>query len=392
MLSLICLIAAIFVLQPKQDICCQGLQQWLATSPMARANLRLPTTSPLQNAVTTDTTEENKAKGYVFSLVVGPSTTQSTLPDEATEPNENPSNPVNQEANTTIINTTEDLNLLPEQSQLSKKDPPIISKIFSQTNLVIALGLFVASFLQGASSFAFALLMIPLLVWNGFSLAEASIFTAINALAITSFMTFRLREYIKWDALWSPMFLRIGTMAVGIFLLALLTTLKKTLILQILGALLLAIVIIYIFVQVTVRRLARANSLSNETLNPAPHWSWLAFGTDGLFKGMIGFSGQIDALWVTFQNWSNKESRAFVAASYWYILPVQIILLFSTFGKALVQPSIQALYFLPIALVSGVLGFFFGKRWNETQLYYLVQFLLILIGIVSMLAPYLRII
>jgi len=352
---------------------------------MARATLQLPTTSSLQNT----NPEENKAKGYVFSLPVGPSTTQSALPNEATEPNENPSNPVNQEANTTIINTTEDLNLLPEQSKLSDKDPPIISKIFSQTNLVIALALFVASFLQGASSFAFALLMIPLLVWNGFSLAEASMFTAINALAITSFMAFRLREYIKWEALWSPMFLRVGTMAVGVFLLALLTTLDKTLILQVLGALLLAIVIIYIFVQVKV---SRANSLSDAAPNLAPYWSWLAFGTDSLFKGMIGFSGQIDALWVTFQNWSNKESRAFVAASYWCILPVQIILLFSTFGKALVQPSIQTLYFLPIALVSGILGFFFGKRWNETQLYYFVQFLLILTGIVSMLAPYLRII
>ncbi len=386
-LGLLCLIVAVFViqhLQPERNNCCLGLKNWFAPKPELGLEL----------SETPDNTNRTSS-GYVFSLALEQSDIKSTLPDVAPNaPEINKSELPSIGTKTvsdSIISTSTDLNILSNQAKPVIEETSFLSKLFSKSNLVTALILFTASFFQGASGFAFAVLMMPLLVWSGFSLAEASMFTAVNALFITSFMVSKLRNHIKWSILLPTMLLRIGTMAVGILLLSILNTLDRALIRQILGLLLLVIVAIQIFnqIQASQKNKKQEKEQADTSVKLAPYWSWLAFGSGGFLGGMVGFGGPAVALWVVAQNWSSKASRSFLTASYWSILPIQIILLLTTFGKPIADTGIQALYFLPIVLVGVFLGIIVGNKFDKARLRYLVQALLLVTGLASLLAPYL---
>jgi len=407
LLSILCLLLAILVFQPRQEGCCAGLQQWLRASPTsqtARAPLQLPQSNPNNN--TENTASTNTGEGYVFSLPLGQSELKSALPDKAaegTDNNETLEQPI-ENPNNTIINTTEDLNILTNQpygleikgldsttaqnqdsqnlqSQGLETNTSTPRNMFTRTNLITAFLLLVASFLQGASGFAFALLLIPLLVGNGFGLPEASMFTAVTALFIISLMVFRSKnqlDNVEWNVLWPTMFLRTGTMVVGIFLLAILALLDRAFVFQILGILLLTIV--------SIKVITRRNT-TQDSKDSSPNWKWLAFASDGLLVGLAGFSGPAIASWSTTQNWNKNTSSAFASVAYLSILPIQILLLLYTFGSPTAQAGIKALYFLPIAVVGVFLGIWLSNKWNKIQITYVVLAVLLLLGIASILAP-----
>lgn len=385
---------AILLLQPREngkDSCCQPLSAppgtvlKLSNTATSLDNISINTETNIESKTETSTETSTEPQSFVFSLPVGDSDIKSVLPDKAVENLETTTVETNvstrdDTSRDNIISTSEDINILAPRAEPLNEKSTLLSKLLTKSNLITALILFTASFLQGASGFAFAVLMIPLLVWSGFDLAEASMFTAVSALFITSFMVSQLRQHVKWHVLLPTMFLRIGAMAVGIFLLAILTTLDRVLVRQILGVLLLMIVAIQVLS-------SRKNQAQTE-VNLARHWSWLAFGSGGLLGGMVGFGGPAVALWVIAQNWSSKASRSFLTASYWSILPIQIILLLSTFGKPMAETGTQALYFLPIVLIGVFLGILLGNSFDKNRLRYLVQALLLVTGLVSLLAPY----
>lgn len=235
---------------------------------------------------------------------------------------------------------------------------------------------FVASFIQGAAGFSFGLLIIPLLVWADFSLAEASFITSINAFVLSSIMVYRLRKHVKWRFLGPTIFLRLVTLSIGILLLSKINNLDKTLIRQLLGALLLVIVIVQLSIKPKVK----------EKLHPA--WWWLAFGSSGFFAGLVGFGGPPTVLWVMTQNWTNSETRAVLAALYWSILPLQLALLLATFGQPLLFASRHAFGFVPIAVLGVFLGIVLGNRLAKDILRQLAYSILVVTAIISLLAPF----
>lgn len=216
--------------------------------------------------------------------------------------------------------------------------------------------IFLASFMQGAAGFAFALLAVPFLVWTGYSLAEASMLTAINALVIVTLAAYRFRKHLEWSFLWPTIILRIFTISLGIFCLTQLNQLDKHLIRQLLGLLLLLTIIL----QVTIKPKAR------EALNPI--WWWLAFGSAGFLMGLVGFGGPPSVLWVMAHNWSNLKSRALLTGIYWTGLPIQITLLFFSFGNDLYLTTILAFSFIPIALLGIICGLWLGDKLNKAHL------------------------
>ncbi len=230
--------------------------------------------------------------------------------------------------------------------------------------LVTSLVIFVASFMQGAAGFAFALLAVPFLVWTGFSLAEASIITAINAIVIVSLAAHKFRKHLDWSFLWPTIVLRVFSISLGIFFLNHLNNLDRHFIRQILGLLLLIIVII----QFTVKPKAR------DAL--APIWWWLAFGLAGFLMGLVGFGGPPSVLWVMAHNWPNLKSRALLTGIYWTGLPIQILLLLGSFGSELYQSSVLALSFIPIALLGILCGLWWGDKLNKDHLKYAAYSLL----------------
>ncbi len=244
--------------------------------------------------------------------------------------------------------------------------------------LALASIFFVASFIQGAAGFSFGLLIIPLLVWADFSLAEASFITSINAFVLSSIMVYRLRKHVKWRFLGPTILLRLVTVTVGVLLLSKLNTLDKTLIRQLLGALLLIVVTVQLSIKPKVK----------EQLHPA--WWWLAFGSSGFFAGLVGFGGPPTVLWIMTQNWTNSETRAVLAALYWSILPLQLALLLATFGQPLLLASRQAFGFVPVAVLGVFLGIVLGNRLEKNRLRQLAYFILMVTALASLAAPFLR--
>jgi len=139
-------------------------------------------------------------------------------------------------------------------------------QVFSISTLAI---LFLCSIVHGAAGFSFALFMMALLVWNGFSLAQASIFTATNGFILSCFMVYKLRKHVLWNVLWTTLVPRVGGLMIGIFLLTLLNGLDKTLIRQMLGAILLITVLVQLVVNVKPRDHVHRG------------WFWSAFGLVG---------------------------------------------------------------------------------------------------------------
>lgn len=273
---------------------------------------------------------------------------------------------------------------------------PKLSNAASLNKLLLtALILFVASVLQGAAGMYFAIIMMPLLLLNGFSLAQASMFSAITGLAISSFSLFKEKDFVKWSAVWPTMYLRVAAMAVGVFLLAVLNMFSTNVVIQIVGIVLLLSLVLYVLLR------ARANP----TTPPQSNWfspqfmnsQWFTLGLSSLSRGALGFGNPLVSLWTKTQTWSHEEQKAFKTAALWTMLPIQIIFLFGTFGKALFQVSSQALLFIPIALLAIFIGLWCSKNWFDSEaaqnrLHNLILVILLLIAVLALSAPYFNLI
>ena len=75
---------------------------------------------------------------------------------------------------------------------------------------------FLSSTLQSIIGFAFNLLAIPLLLWNGFSLAQAVALTSIPILIQVSVATWKLREDVPWEEVLPAAGIRYFFLPVGI--------------------------------------------------------------------------------------------------------------------------------------------------------------------------------
>ena len=374
-LALMCLVIAIVLLQPKSIECCanfkaDNLQTWLEsiTSPTIST---VPDNS-IDSSATTQT--DVQEPGYVFSfptITTTPDGLQSNLPQTQLQDD----GVVVQEDVTldpTITSTSTTINLI-SSAKNALLEPSQQQSIFTLSTILILLA---SSIMQGASGFAFSLLMMPLLVWNGFSLVEANIFTATNGFVLCCFMVYKLRKEVMWHVLWPTYVPRIGGMVIGILLLSYLNGLDKVLIRQLLGVVLLLTVMIQLVVRIKPR----------DELHRG--WWWTGFGSSGLLGGMVGFGGPPVVLWVMAHNWSNIESRALMAALYWSIVPVQIFLLIFTFGKPIAQFSLQALYFVPVVVAGVFVGILLGNLLNKPKLQKFVQALLLLTAVTMLVAPY----
>jgi len=366
-LAIFCLVAVIIIVQPKTIECCADFQA------------SLPSISGLTNSNAKSTTieQQNFEQGYVFSFPINNSDLESALPEQDLTSSTQDGVLEDVSSDTTIISTPTTINLL--KTKTAELLETNTSESFSQRNILslsTIIILLASSIMQGASGFAFSLLMMPLLVWNGFSLVEANIFTATNGFVLCTFMVYKLRREVMWKVLWPTYVPRIGGMVIGIVLLTYLNGLDKVLIRQILGMVLLITVVIQLVVKVK----------SRTSLHRG--WWWLAFGSSGLLGGMVGFGGPPVVLWVMAHNWSNLQSRALMAALYWSIVPVQIFLLIFTFGKPIAQFSLQALYFVPVVVAGVFMGILLGNLLNKARLRKFVQVLLLLTAITMLIAPY----
>jgi uncharacterized protein len=132
-------------------------------------------------------------------------------------------------------------------------------------------------------------------------------------------------------------------------------------------------------------------------LQPAPQpklhsgWMWVSFLSSGFLQGLIGVGGPSMVLWVQAHDWSTRRSRAFLFAMYLISLLPALLLLWLVFEERIVQPAITATGLIPLLLVITWLGLRFGSSLGRRRLRRVTLALLLLIGLSSLIAPWLRV-
>ncbi len=243
--------------------------------------------------------------------------------------------------------------------------------------IIAALILIASSMIQAMIGFAFNLIAIPLLIWNGFSLAESVAMTAIPIFVQLSLNSWKLRDHIVWRDMPLPMAVRFITLPIGIALLYTINSLDTATIKQVVGVILLGIILVQLFVR----------------FKPREHfhilWDILAFGLSGIMLGMTGMGGPPVVVWLMAHGWDPMRTRAFVSILFLVSAPVQIALLYWKLGSEVTHAFVWGVLSLPLVIAATLIGIRIGNTFDRQRLKNAVTFFLFLTAVVSIVSPYL---
>jgi uncharacterized membrane protein YfcA len=240
-----------------------------------------------------------------------------------------------------------------------------------------ALILFLSSTLQSIIGFAFNLLAIPLLLWSGFTLAQAVAITSIPILIQVSVATWKLRGDVPWREVLPAAGIRYLFLPVGISLLYWVNTFQPTQVKQIVGALLLLILAMQTGVRIAPRERLPL------------FWDLLAFALSGVMLGMIAMGGPPVVLWLMAHDWGARKTRAFMAALFLLVAPVQVALLWWKLGTEVADAFLWGLGMTPLVVAGSLLGIRLGNRLDRQRLRRAILLFLFLTALVSLASPWL---
>jgi uncharacterized protein len=245
---------------------------------------------------------------------------------------------------------------------------------------LVSLILFASSIVQGAVGFAAGLFGIPLLMLTGIPLADAVAISMVTSAVQNCISAWQLRREIDFRGTLRPSLVRLATLPLGVFALEALgkESGAKDLTGQVVGAVVLAIVAFQWAWRVEPR----------EHLHPA--WEWLTFSLGGFLLGLCGMGGPPMALWVLAHNWSMNRARAFLYFIFVTGVPPQALLLWWQFGNPILYAMLLGLAGLPAVLAGLYLGLYLSRIIPDRALRRLSLAVLVLIGISSIITPYLR--
>ncbi len=227
-------------------------------------------------------------------------------------------------------------------------------------------------FLQGTVAFGFGLLSVPLLLMIGLPipavLAIASVCTAVQA----GSGVHHLRTDVPWKDVGRSVVLRAVTMLLGIWMLSLLVNYPVARIKFWIGLVMLLLVVLQTFLQPQPRA----------TLHRG--WDLAAFLTSGFTGGLCSMGGPPLVLWVMAHDWTAERTRAFLFASFMGLVPVQLTLLYWTFGKDVVYGMAVGAALSPVVLLGSLLGLRVGARFSKSLLHRLAFLLLVAIALNAM--------
>ncbi len=89
-------------------------------------------------------------------------------------------------------------------------------------------------------------------------------------------------------------------------------------------------------------------------------------------------------LWVMAHDWTAERTRAFLFASFMGLVPVQLTLLYWTFGKDVVYGMAVGAALSPVVLLGSLLGLRVGARFSKPLLHRLAFLLLVAIALNAM--------
>lgn len=245
---------------------------------------------------------------------------------------------------------------------------------FLAMGAVLSLGIFI----QSAAGFAAGLVIIPLLMFAGFSLPESQCAMLIATLPQNLIGSWTLRDDIPLEQLRWPAVGRLTFLPLGIATLYSLQTVSPTLMRQMVGAVVLAATVAIVIIRPQPR--AKLHSA----------WGWGAFPLSGFTQGLVGMGGPAMVFWVQAHDWGTRRSRGFLFAMYTISVLPALGTLAYTFGSVIIVPSLMATTCIPLLWPVTVVGIRVGTWLGRERLRRVTIGLLFLVGIAGLAAPWMR--
>lgn len=234
------------------------------------------------------------------------------------------------------------------------------------------LAVFCGGLLQGAVAFGFGLLIVPLLMIIGLPvpmvLTVSLICTAFQALSGVH----RLRHAVPWRVVGVSFLVRAMTLLAGIWVLTHLADCPMDSIKFWVGAVVLLLAIVQSIWQPRPR----------PRLHPV--WDGLAFASSGFTGGLCAMGGPPLVLWVMAHDWPTDRTRAFLFAAFMSTVPLQIGVLYWTFGHDVLRGLGWGLLLSPAVLAGSWVGLRVGERFSKALLRRLAFVVLSAIALNSM--------
>lgn len=239
------------------------------------------------------------------------------------------------------------------------------------TIVAAACVLCLASTVQSAIGFAYALVATPLLIWIGIPLPNVVTIVAVCSFIQAVIGARRLRASVPWRLALITTVVRVGMLFVGLLILRQISELDTGNIRLVVGVVLCLLVITQL-----VGKVRPVEKI---------HWLWgaLAFSTSGLLAGACGMGGPPLVLWAISHNWPAEKIRGFLFTVFAGSIPIQIILLYFTFGMDILRSTITALLLAPVVFFGAAIGLPLGNRLSKPVLSGIVYVTLFVIGLCS---------
>ena len=235
----------------------------------------------------------------------------------------------------------------------------------------------VGIFVQAAAGFAAGLLIVPMLLWFGYSLPEAQCALLAATIPQNVWGVWTFRESIPARRVLRLGLLRIAFLPLGVWVVWSIDTLPTDTIRQIVGAVVLAMTVAIVIVQPQPR----------QQVNPL--WSALVFPLSGFLQGVVGMGGPPMVFWIQAHDWSTRQVRGFLFAMFLVSIGPALGLLYYVFGDRVVRPGLTAIATTPVLLVATYFGLQVGTWLGRRRLRVVTLWLLALIGISALVSPWL---
>ncbi len=230
-------------------------------------------------------------------------------------------------------------------------------------------------FVQSAAGFAAGLLIVPAMLWSGYSIPEAQASLLVATIPQNAWGVWSLRDQLAPRSLVWPGLARLALLPVGILVLNALESFSVLTLRQIVGGVVLVMTI----------AIAWFHPTPKPSIHPA--WSWLAFPASGFLQGLVGMGGPAMVFWVQAHDWDTRRSRVFLFAMYLISLAPALVILYCVFGNRIVRPGVSAMLLIPVLLVFTLAGLKFGTWLGQRRLRRVTLCLLLLMGVAGLAAP-----
>lgn len=239
---------------------------------------------------------------------------------------------------------------------------------------VLSVGIFV----QSAAGFAAGLLIVPSMLWGGFSIPEAQASLIIATIPQNLWGVWSFRDAAEPRRLLWPGLTRLTFLPIGVASLAYLETFSEVHLRQMVGTMVLVATMVMLWLRPVPREHVHRG------------WGFVAFPLSGYFQGLVGIGGPPMVLWVQAHDWDTRQSRVFLFSMYLISIVPALCVLLAFFGQRIVPVSIVTLASIPWLLAVTWIGLKLGTAMGTVRLRRVTYGLLLLTGAAGVAAPWMQ--